>query len=113
MIKVISVEIHATAGLSQFAGTIIFAGSGKNCVMKKLLILVLGCVALACGDGARDNDSSNRSTDREAAADEDVDIGSGEAVSPQLELDSADNRFEVDTISSPEEAQERSDDDPR
>lgn len=113
MIKVISVEIPATAGFSQLSGTIIFAGSVKDCVMKKLLIIVLGCVALACGDGVRDNDNSNRSNDREAAADEDVDIGSGEAVSPQLELDSADNTFGVDTISSQEEAQERSDEDPR
>lgn len=51
----------------------------------------------------------DRSNDREAAADEDVEIGSGEEVSPQLELDSAD-RFEVDTISSSGDAKPDRDD---
>ena len=59
--------------------------------MKKLLLILLGSLAMACGDG------SGR---QEAAADEDVEIGSGEAISPQLELDSTDTRFDVDTVSS-------------
>ena len=68
-------------------------------VMKKLLIILLGSLAMACGD------ASDRSEGRETAADEDVEIGSGETISPQLDLDSAD-RFEVDTISSSENARE-------
>jgi hypothetical protein len=78
--------------------------------MKKLLFIILACVALACGDSNRsDNDNRDRSKDREAAAEEDVDIGAGEEISPQLELDSAD-RFKVDTISSPDEANKEADD---
>ena len=73
---------------------------------------MLACVALACGDSNRsDNDDRDRSKDREAAAEEDVDIGAGEEISPQLELDSAENRFKVDTISSPGEANKEADDD--
>ena len=71
--------------------------------MKKLFIILFASLAMACGD------SSNRSTDREAAAEEDVEIGSGEEISPQLELDSAeDTRFDVDTISSSNEADRES-----
>ena len=74
--------------------------------MKKLLWIIVGSLAMACGDGT-DRASGNR----EAAAEEDVEIGSGEAVSPQLELDSSDSRFEVDTISSPSDVrkEEKSD----
>jgi hypothetical protein len=81
--------------------------------MKKLLFIILACVALACGEGTRDNNDSNskRSDEREAATEDDVDIGSGEAISPQLELDSADDRFEVDTVSSSAEAERESEDD--
>lgn len=76
--------------------------------MKKLLMIVLVSMAMACGD------NSDRSTDREAAAEEDVEIGSGEEISPQLELDSAgDTRFEVDTISSSDEAEAQSDEELR
>ena len=74
--------------------------------MKKLVIILFTSLAMACGD------SSNRSTDREAATEEDVEIGSGEEISPQLELDSAeDTRFEVDTISSSNEADKESNQD--
>lgn len=72
--------------------------------MKKLLIILMGSLALACGN-------SERSTENEAAAEEDVEVGSGEEISPQLELDSADNRFEVDSISSADDAGEKADDD--
>lgn len=51
---------------------------------------------MACGDG------SNREGDGE----EDVDIGAGEDISPQLELDSGDSTFGVDTVSSPAEVNE-------
>lgn len=67
--------------------------------MKKLLCILIGSLAIACGNG------SEKSSDREAAAEEDVEIGSGSEISPQLELDSSDARFEVDTISSTQEAQ--------
>ena len=70
--------------------------------MKKLLWIFLASVAVACGGG---------SDSREAAADDDVEIGSGEEISPQLELDSTDARFEVDSISSAEEAQKEAKDD--
>ena len=65
--------------------------------MKKLLFILIGSLAMACGDG------SGR---QEATADEDVEIGSGEEINPQLELDSTDARFEVDTISGAGEAHE-------
>ena len=73
-------------------------------IMKKLLIILMGSLALACGN-------SERSTENEAAAEEDVEMGSGEEISPQLELDSADNRFEVDSISSADDAGKKADDD--
>lgn len=85
--------------------------------MKKLLLICLSIVALACGESNR-NDRSDRDDDareesrREAAADEEgLEEGSGEAISPQLELDSADSRFEVDTISSPDAARQKAEDD--
>lgn len=68
--------------------------------MKKLLFVLVASFAMACNSG------SEKSSDREAAADEDVEIGSGAEINPQLELDSGDARFEVDTISSPQEAQQ-------
>lgn len=76
-----------------------FCFDSKKLIMKKLLFILLGSLAMACGD------ASDRSEARETAADEDVEIGSGEAISPQLDLDSAD-RFDVDTISSSESARE-------
>lgn len=57
-------------------------------------------LAMACGDRA------DRAQEGEAAVDEKVDVGAGEDISPQLELDSADSRFEVDTVSSPQEVKE-------
>lgn len=72
--------------------------------MRKLLIILMGSLALACGN-------SDRSTENEAAAEDDVEVGSGEEISPQLELDSADNRFEVDSISSADDAKKKADGD--
>ena len=80
-------------------------------VMRKLLLIFLGCVALACGDGNSDNTRSENVNDRSRASEErgavegDED-GDGEAISPQLELDSSGSRFEVDSISGPEQADE-------
>ena len=69
--------------------------------MKKLLWIFAFSLTMACGNGSDGNN--------EAAADEDVDIGAGEEISPQLELDSSDTRFEVDTLSSTQEAEKESD----
>ena len=88
----------------QGTGIIIFTDAEKNMIMRKLLIILMGALALACGN-------SDRSTENEAAAEEDVEVGSGEEISPQLELDSADNRFEVDSISSADEANKEADGD--
>lgn len=74
--------------------------------MKKLILIGLSVVALSCGQSDRETGSENRRSS-EAAPQEDVDIGSGEVISPQLELDSSDSRFEVDTISSSEEARRK------
>ena len=71
--------------------------------MKKLLIILLGTFAFACGNADNDTEGTNNETTTE----EDVEIGAGEEISPQLELedDSAAN-FEVDTISSAREINE-------
>lgn len=69
--------------------------------MKKLLWILVGSLAMACGNG-----SDRADANREAATEEDVKIGSGEEISPQLELDSTDARFEVDSISSAQDAEE-------
>ncbi|MDQ2656389.1 MAG: hypothetical protein M3Y60_03130, partial [Bacteroidota bacterium] len=62
-------------------------------------------LAMACGD------SSTQSEGREAATEDETDIGAGEEISPQLELDSTKERFEVDSISSTREAEKESDPD--
>lgn len=72
--------------------------------MKKVLWMLFAAMAMACGDG------SNRAEDREAASEE-VDVGSGDEISPQLDLDSTETRFEVDSISSTQEAEKESDPD--
>ena len=69
--------------------------------MKKLFWLLVVCIAMACGD-------SGRNQDREAAGEEEVEVGAGEEISPQLELDSAGSRFEVDSVSSASEADRES-----
>ncbi|WP_161890159.1 hypothetical protein [Pontibacter russatus] len=65
--------------------------------MKKLLIILLGAFTFACGNA----DNETEGTNNETTTEEDVEIGAGEEISPQLELegDSAEN-FEVDTVSS-------------
>ncbi|SFG47049.1 hypothetical protein [Pontibacter chinhatensis] len=69
--------------------------------MKKIFLIALGAIAFACSDAA-----DNRTTGSEDAAagstavDENVEIGAGEEISPQLDLDSASNeRLDVDTVS--------------
>jgi hypothetical protein len=59
--------------------------------MRKLLILLIGTFALACGN------TDNTGTDN---AGNDVEKGSGETISPQLESDTSDARLDVDTVSS-------------
>lgn len=72
-------------------------------MMRKLLILLLTVVAVACGDSrqsARDDDSDTE---------ERLEEGMGEEISPQLVPDDSlsESRFDVDTISSAEEARQQ------
>ena len=68
--------------------------------MKKLLFLFVLTLLIQC--------SENRSRDREAGAktedykeeDRGLDEASGKEISPQLQLDSTETRFKIDTISS-------------
>ena len=62
---------------------------------------------MACGGNS--DSAENAESNKEAAAEENVDIGAGEDISPQLELDSNDRTFEVDTVSSPAEVNEETD----
>ena len=73
--------------------------------MKKLLIVLLGTFAFACGNNAGSEPEDTNSG--ETTIEEEVEIGAGEEISPQLELedDSAAN-FEVDTVSSAAEINE-------
>ena len=66
--------------------------------MKKLLIILLGTFAFACGNTDNETEGTNN---EETTIEEEVEMGAGEEISPQLELedDSAEN-FEVDTVSS-------------
>lgn len=73
--------------------------------MKKLLFILIGSLAMACGNG------SERADNRKAATDEEIEMGSGAEINPQLELDSSDTRFEVDSISSSQDAQEEAEQD--
>lgn len=61
---------------------------------------------MACGG----NTERAENDDVEVDAEESVDAGAGEDISPQLELDSSEQRFEVDTVSSPAEIKEEADD---
>ncbi len=72
--------------------------------MKKLFLIAAVALMMACGD-------RSGNTEQEAAAEDEVDIGAGEEVNPQLELDSSGTRFEVDSTSSTQEAEKESDPD--
>jgi hypothetical protein len=65
--------------------------------MKKTFIVFFSIFLFSCGN----NSDTHQDADRDATMnDQRVEMGSGEAVTPQLELeDSA--RLDVDTISSP------------
>ncbi len=69
--------------------------------MKKLLIIGLGFFAFACSDANTTNEEAQtETTNEETLGDGDVEIGSGEEISPQLELDEDSARLEVtDTLS--------------
>jgi hypothetical protein len=64
--------------------------------MKKIPILMLTILALACNR----NNTDNSDQPSESNSEEKVNENSGKNISPQLERDSAD-RLGVDTISSP------------
>ncbi|WP_187261875.1 hypothetical protein [Pontibacter beigongshangensis] len=66
--------------------------------MKQLLFLLLATFAFACGN----SDGNRTDTNREATTtDENVEIGSGNEINPQLELESdTSSALEVDTVTS-------------
>jgi hypothetical protein len=70
--------------------------------MKKALIIFIGIFFFSCNtdnttrDTAGDTDTRNTGT-----MDESVEIGSGEEVSPQLDMSGDTTAFEVDTITTP------------
>jgi len=73
--------------------------------MKKLLIILLGTFAFACGN--TDNDAGNINGDA-TTIDESVDKGAGEEISPQLKFESDSNEnFEVDTVTSAESIEQQ------
>lgn len=67
--------------------------------MRKLLFVLVGSLAMACGD------RSDRPGGREAAAEDEVEAESDDAAYPLLELDSVD-KSEVDSVSSSEKARD-------
>ncbi|HEX8041015.1 MAG TPA: hypothetical protein VF490_17805 [Chryseosolibacter sp.] len=79
--------------------------------MKKLLFLFALSLVIRCSD--------SRSRDREAGAktedyqeeDRGLDEASGKEISPQLQLDSTESRFKIDTISSSTGAENQRKDD--
>ncbi|WP_266203009.1 hypothetical protein [Pontibacter kalidii] len=67
--------------------------------MKKILFIALGAFTFACSD-ASDNTTADEATMEENNMEESVEIGAGEEISPQLDLDSGENaRLDVDTLS--------------
>ena len=71
--------------------------------MKKILIIGLGFFAFACSDANTTNEEAEveTTTTEETLGDGDVEIGSGEEISPQLEGLEDTGRLEVDTITTP------------
>ncbi|WP_162426811.1 hypothetical protein [Pontibacter pudoricolor] len=77
--------------------------------MRKTLIIGLGFFAFACNDTNTTNKESDTEATRteETAGDNDVEIGSGKEISPQLEGLEDTGRLEVDTLSSATEEHQR------
>lgn len=73
--------------------------------MKKILIIGLGFFAFACSDANTTNEevTTETTTTDETLGDGEVEIGSGEEISPQLEGLEDTALLEVDTLSSPAE----------
>lgn len=68
--------------------------------MKKIFFIALGAIAFACSDAADNRTTGSEDAAGNTAVDENVEIGAGEEISPQLDLDSASNeRLDVDTVS--------------
>lgn len=74
--------------------------------MKKIMLISCLALGMACSGNSERAESDNT----EVEAEENVDVGAGEDISPQLELDSSEQRFEVDTVSSPAEIKEEAGD---
>lgn len=65
--------------------------------MKKILILLLGMIVMACGDASNTSAEGAENVNSE----ENVNENSGDNISPQLETNAdSTSRLEVDTISS-------------
>src|SRR5690349_24979864 len=73
--------------------------------MKKILKIMLLSLVMACGS------KEDGSGGKETAAEEEVDKGAGEEISPQMEVDSTKSRVKVDSVSSTKEAEKESDPD--
>ncbi len=66
--------------------------------MKKTLIIFMGIFFFSCSS---DNTTRDTADDTRGTMDEDVEIGSGEEVSPQLDMQDDTAAFEVDTVTTP------------
>jgi hypothetical protein len=69
-------------------------------IMKKTLIIFIGIFFFSCNtdNTTRDTADDTRGTER---MDESVEIGSGEEVSPQLDMEGDTGVFDVDTVTTP------------
>ncbi|MDO6391748.1 hypothetical protein Q4E40_16550 [Pontibacter sp. BT731] len=68
--------------------------------MKKTLIIFVGIFFFSCSSDNTTRDTADDANTRDAETiDESVEIGAGEEVSPQLDMEDDTAAFEVDTIS--------------
>ncbi|MBF8965584.1 hypothetical protein I0P70_20200 [Pontibacter sp. FD36] len=71
-----------------------------NTIMKKAFIIFIGIFFFSC---TSDNTTHDTATDTRGteSMDESVEIGSGEEINPQLEMQDDTAAFEVDTVTTP------------
>lgn len=79
--------------------------------MKKLLFLFGLCLVIRCSDSRSHDREAGVKTEDYDEEDRGLDEGSGAEISPQLELDSTESRFRIDTISSSKGAERQREDD--
>ncbi|MDX5418384.1 MAG: hypothetical protein LPK14_03515 [Hymenobacteraceae bacterium] len=68
--------------------------------MKKTLIIFIGIFFFSCSSDTTTHDVETETRDTETM-DESVEMGSGEEVSPQLDMQDDTAAFEVDTVTTP------------